>query len=282
MKSFFSLKCVFLILALFVFSALIANEPDTTPDHSEKQTVVQIGPLEIDAVLVTGGTFEMGDNFDVGDSDEKPVHEVKLSDFYISITEVTVAQYKTFCRKTNRAMPLQESYSKDDYPIVFVTWFEAQEFCEWVGGCLPTEAQWEYAATSGGLTLKYPIGNDINKNGANYSGTGKKDRWKKLSPVAKFPHNILGIYDMAGNVYEWCYDYYKSSYYNMPGYQDPRGPATSMFKVLRGGSWYHDEEEMRCSNRFRYMPVARVSFVGFRVAWNPKTAAVKQRTTNSN
>ena len=282
MKLLFSLKYVFLTLLLFGSFVLEGKGPDPIPEHPENQTVVKIGPLEIDAILVNGETFEMGDNFDAGESDEKPVHEVKLSDFYISITEVTVAQYKTFCRETNRAMPLQESYSKDDYPIVFVTWFEAQDFCEWVGGCLPTEAQWEYAATSGGSSLKYPTGNDINRNMANYSGTGKKDRWKKLSPVAKFPHNILGIYDMAGNVYEWCYDYYKSSYYSMPGYQNPRGPATSMFKVLRGGSWYHNEEDMRCSDRFRYMPVARISFVGFRVAWDPKTAAVKHHPTNPN
>lgn len=275
MKLLFRLKYVFFLLPLFGFFALVGAEPDPLPEGSESRNAVKIGPLGIDAILVKGGTFEMGDKFNVGDSDEKPVHKVNLSDFYISATEVTVGQYKSFCRMTKRAMPKQESYSKDDYPIVFVTWFEAQEFCEWVGGCLPTEAQWEFAAASGGMSIKYPAGNEMNHNLANYSGTGKKDRWKKLSPVAKFPPNLLGIYDMAGNVYEWCYDYYKSSYYSMPAYQNPRGPATSMFKVLRGGSWYHDKEELRCSDRFRYMPVARVSFVGFRVAWDPRKAPVK-------
>ena len=280
MKLLYSLKYVLIILLLCGSFTLVGGEPDPLPENPENSVVVKVGPLQMNAVLVKSGTFEMGDKFDTGDSDEKPVHKVTLSDFYISATEVTVAQYKTFCRETNRAMPQQESYSKDDYPIVFVTWFEAQEFCEWVGGCLLTEAQWEYAATSGGMSLKYPTGNDISKNAVNSSGTGKKDRWKKLSPVAKFPPNILGIYDMAGNVYEWCYDYYKSSYYSMPAYKNPRGPATSMFKVLRGGSWYHHEEELRCSDRFRYMPVARVSFVGFRVAWDPKTAPLRHSPSN--
>lgn len=271
MKRYSGIKAIFTTLPFFYSFALIAIEPDALPADRDRE-VVSIGPLEMEAILVEGGDFEMGDKFNVGDSDEQPVHEVALSDFYISVTEVTVRQYKAFCLATDRAMPQQESYSKDDCPIVFVTWFEAQDFCEWVGGSLPTEAQWEYAATSRGLTFKYPSGNEIDHSLANFSGTGKKDRWKKLAPVAKFPPNPIGLYDMAGNVYEWCYDYYKSDYYSLPGYQDPMGPATSMFKVLRGGSWYHDKEEMRCSNRFRYMPVARMSFVGFRVAWDPKTA----------
>lgn len=275
MKRYSGIKAIYTTLFLFYSFTLIAIEPDASPSNVEKE-VVLIGPLEMGAILVEGGTYEMGDKFNLGDSDEQPVHEVALSDFYLGVTEVTVKQYKAFCLATDRAMPQQESYSKDDCPIVFVTWFEAQDFCEWVGGSLPTEAQWEYAATSRGLSFKYPSGNEIDRSLANFSGTGKKDRWKKLAPVAKFPPNPIGLYDMAGNVYEWCYDYYKSDYYSLPGYQDPMGPATSMFKVLRGGSWYHDKEEMRCSNRFRYMPVARMSFVGFRVAWDPKTAPFKR------
>jgi len=275
MKFISRFVCLLICLILFGSVVIFAAEPDPIPEGEEHSPVIKIGPLEMDAVLIKGGVFEMGDKFNVGDGDEKPVHEVTLTDYYLSTTEVTVGQYKKYCIATNTAMPEQESYSRDNYPIVFVTWFEARKFCEWVGGFLPTEAQWEYAASSRGLTFKYPTGNTIDHSKANYSGTRKKDRWKKCSPVAKFPPNSLGIYDLAGNVYEWCYDYYKGDYYSMPAYENPRGPATSIFKVLRGGSWYHDKEKLRCSDRFRYMPVARVSFVGFRVAWDPKTAPLK-------
>ena len=273
-------KYLLLILLIFACSVLFCGEPDPQPGDEAHQIVEKIGPLAMEAVLVRGGTFEMGDKFNSGGSDEQPVHEVKVTDFYMGTTEVTVGQYKRYCLDTGRAMPEQESYSKNDYPMVFVTWFEAQAFCEWAGGSLPTEAQWEYAASSRGMMLKYPTGSTIDQSAANFSGTGKRDRWKKLAPVAKFPPNLLGIYDIAGNVYEWCYDYYKSDYYKLPTYQNPRGPATSMFKVLRGGSWYHGKEELRCSDRFRYMPVARVSFVGFRVAWDARTAPIKGNSIN--
>jgi len=254
---------------------VLGKTPDVPRNQSEEVKIVKIGPLAMEAVFVQGGTFEMGDHFRVGESDELPVHQVSLSDFYMSTTEVTAEQYKAYCRQTDRKMPLQEEESKDDYPVVFITWFEANDFCEWVGGELPTEAQWEYAATARGLVMRYPTGNEIDHSMANFSDTGKKDRWKRLAPVAKFPPNMLGIYDLAGNVYEWCYDYYKSDSYNMPAYLDPRGTATSMFKVLRGGSWYHDKEQLRCSDRFRYMPVARMSFVGFRVVWDTDKVQTK-------
>jgi len=214
----------------------------------------------------------MGDQFDTGDDDEKPVHSVTLNDFYLSATEVTVAQFKKFCIATHRKMPEQESTSADDHPIVFITWYEAKDFCEWVGGNLPTEAQWEYAARSGGLSIQYPTGNEMDRSTANIFGKGKKDKWEKTSPVGNFPPNYLGIYDMAGNAYEWCNDNYKSDYFASSNSFEPQGPATSMFKTLRGGSWYHNKEEMRCSDRFRFMPVARIGFVGFRIAWKPEKA----------
>lgn len=244
-----------------------ADQPMRTGGRNSDRSV-KLGPLRIEAVRIEGGSFDMGNVFKNGDSDEQPVHKVTLSDYYISKTEVTVGQYMEFCRRTNRKMPMQDNGSRDNFPVVYVTWYDAHDFCEWVGGDLPSEAQWEYVARCGGNSIKYPSGNQIDHGDANFSGTGKKDRWKRVAPVAKFPPNMLGVYDLAGNVYEWCRDYYKSDYYSLPAYQDPQGPATSMFKVLRGGSWYHDKEEMRCADRFRFMPVARVSFVGFRVAWS--------------
>lgn len=272
-KRFKDIRFPLFFCITFISVYLHGNSPEAVHNNpTDQQKTVLIGTLKIPAVLVKGGTFDMGDQFNVGNDDEEPVHQVTLSDFYLSTTEVTVAQYKEFCRMTKRKMPQQEDYSSNDHPIIFATWYDAKDFCEWVGGELPTEAQWEYAARSGGLSIKWPTGDGIDHTLANFSGKGKKDRWDKASPVEKFPPNALGLYDMAGNIYEWCYDYYKSDYYKYSNSIDPQGPATSMFKVLRGGSWYHGNDNMRCADRFRFMPTARISFVGFRVAWNPEKA----------
>jgi formylglycine-generating enzyme required for sulfatase activity len=267
------------VLFVIVLSSLvmfISNAPEPERRGINPENTVRIGPLEIPAVLVKGGTFTMGTEDADAPGDSKPAHKVTLTDFYMSITEVTIGQYKDYCRKTGKAMPEQEPGTNDSYPVTFITWYEASEFCEWMDGFLPSEAQWEYAARSGGMDLAYPNGNTINHSEANYSGTGQTDKWKRIAPVAKFPANTIGLYDMAGNVYEWCQDYYRSDYYQNSGFINPVGPATSLFKVIRGGSWYHGTEEMRTTSRFRYMPVARLSFVGFRVAWEPSKARIAQ------
>jgi len=274
-------KPVFLpILTGIAAAFLAASSPQPIPKNQDGESnPILIGTLKIPAVFVKGGNFEMGDQFDAGNDDEKPVHTVTLNDFFLSATEVTVAQFKKFCLSTNRKIPEQEPTSADDHPVVFITWYEAKDFCEWVGGSLPTEAQWEYAARSGGMMLRYPSGDEVDHTMANLSGKGKKDKWDKTSPVGKFAPNHLGLYDMAGNVYEWCNDNYKSDYYELSNSIEPQGPATSMFKILRGGSWYHGKEELRCSDRFRFMPVARISFVGFRVVWKvDKAETLKVQT----
>lgn len=271
-------KLTILFLCFLIWAVgLFSDAPEPVPKTSDvAQNVVRIGVLKLPAVLVKGGTFEMGSDDESSPEDTRPAHTVTLTDFYISVTEVTVGQYKEYCRQTGKSMPEQEAGTSDSYPIAFVTWYEANEFCQWVGGYLPTEAQWEYAARSRGLNLKYPNGNTIDHSFANYSGTGQTDKWKRVAPVAKFPPNSLGLYDMAGNLYEWCQDYYRSDYYKNSSQINPTGPASGMFKVIRGGSWYHGKEAMRTTSRYRYMPVARLSFLGFRVAWDPDAVRVSE------
>jgi len=262
------------LIGLVVF---IRNSPEPIrKEINSSEQEVKISVLKIPAILIKGGPFEMGSNDESSSADTKPAHTVTLTDFYIGITEVTIGEYKDYCRQTGKAMPEQETGTDDSYPIAFVNWYEANEFCEWVGGYLPTEAQWEYAARGGGMNINYPNGNKLDHSMANYSGTGKADKWKRVAPVAKFPPNHLGIYDMAGNLYEWCQDYYRSDYYQYSGAINPVGPVSSMFKVVRGGSWYHDAEELRTTSRYRYMPVARLSFLGFRVTWDPDKVRIAQ------
>ncbi len=157
-----------LLLPVAMTVLLVSNAPEPARKSDViPETGLKIGPLEIPAVLVKGGTFDMGSEDPECGDDTRPVHKVTLTDFYISTTEVTIGQYKEYCRKTGKAMPEQEPGTDDLFPVAFVTWYEANEFCEWVGGFLPSEAQWEYAARSGGLNFKYPNGNAIYHSQAN-------------------------------------------------------------------------------------------------------------------
>ena len=117
------------------------------------------------------------------------------------------------------------------HPIVKVTWHEAEAYCKWAGGRLPTEAEWEYAARGGKEGLKYPWGNGVTHDDANFAGTGGRDNRKNTAPVESFPPNGYGLYDMAGNVWEWVADWYDEDYYeSLPEDSpslDPLGPSTS-------------------------------------------------------
>jgi len=224
-----------------------------------------VGKAGIEWVFIRGGSFEMGDNFGDGTDDEKPVHTVTISDFYLSRYEVTVAQYRTFCQTKSRQMPPAPDWGwQDNHPIVNVSWDDAVAFCQWAGGRLPTEAEWEYAARAGGKIIKYPNGNSINHDDANYDGTGGRDRWESTSPVGSFPPNGLGLYDMAGNVFEWCQDRYHANYYGSSPPLNPRGPSSGVARVLRGGSWGSSPGYLRCAIRGAGGPTIRNNYYGFR------------------
>ncbi len=174
-------------------------------------------------------------------------------------------------------MPPAPSFNPDwtepDHPIVNVTWEDAKTYCEWAGGRLPTEAEWEYAARGGQQGLKYPWGNEVSHEQANYGAdkccsglAAGRDQWEYTSPVGSFPESEFGLYDMAGNVSEWLADWYDEDYYKNAPIVDPQGPASGELRVLRGGSWVNNPEVLRTSNRFRDQPDLRVSNVGFRCA----------------
>ena len=245
-----------------------------------------------DLVFIRGGTFQMGDLWSGGDSDEKPVHTVTLSDFYITKTEITNEQFCGFLndygsdkvksgecknqkmiyehkwgvKKTGGKWQPQSGY--ENYPVVFVTWYGANEFCKWQSEktgksiSLPTEAEWEYACRSGGEKEKWA--------GINSSSSLGKYAWyyygnsgSKTHPVATKKPNSLGLYDMSGNVWEWCADWYDSGYYKESPQRDPKGPSSGEFRVLRGGSWDVYPNYVRCSLRSYGTPTSR-SGLGFR------------------
>jgi formylglycine-generating enzyme required for sulfatase activity len=240
-------------------------------------TVLTANPAGIEFVFVKGGTFQMGDV--MGDNefnDEKPLHSVTVSDFYLGKTEVTVAQYRAFCNATVRSMPQAPSWGwHDGHPIVHVSWNDAKAFCNWAGCRLPTEAEWEYAAREGGKKVRFGNGKDIadpseiNFNGSTeykkpYSVCGLFRR--QTRPVWRFSPNSLGLYDMSGNVWEWCSDWYGEKYYESSPSFNPQGPSSGSNRVLRGGSWDDAPWGVVCTIRGRNYTGIQVNYFGFRVA----------------
>lgn len=252
-------------------SFTIAQDRMTPVTLRPSRIVLTPGPPE-GMVLIPAGSFLMGS--EDGENDEKPVHEVYVDAFYLDQYEVTVAQYQSYLRATGRPNPgnWDEQLQNLNHPVVYVSWEDATNYAKWVGKRLPTEAEWEYAARGGNTGLagnpkyQYPWGNVASQDHANYSGVAGKDKWQRTSPVGSFPPNGFGLYDMAGNVWEWCSDRYAEDYYSKSPKQNPKGPVTGDYRVLRGGSWYVYPQYVRCADRVWDYPSDRDDLVGFRCA----------------
>ena len=223
----------------------------------------------LEYVWIPRGKFLMGAV--PGDEDannhEKPQHHVTITKgFWLGRTPITVAAYKRFAQQTSNEMPTPPNFNrgwgKDDHPIVNVTWDEAKAYCQWAAGRLPTEAEWEYAARGGKEGLKYPWGNGITHENANY-GKGTEGT-TSTSSVGSYPPNGFGLCDMAGNVWEWVADWYEENYYASPPARDPKGPSAGQGRVLRGGSWVGNPVLLRTSSRVGLAPGFRLYNVGFR------------------
>lgn len=212
---------------------------------------------------VPAGEFMMGS--DSGDTDERPVHAVYLDEFWIMRTEVTNAQYAR-CVKAGACTPPDNTRWQEseyaEHPVTHVDWGQANAYAAWVGGRLPTEAEWEKACrSSDGRT--YPWGNAAPDNGLlNFSS-----QVGGTQPVGSYPAGAspYGPVDMAGNVWEWTADWYDSGYYTNAPARNPAGPTTGTYRTLRGGSWPNSGVYVRCAVRGRLSPRNWDVFVGFRV-----------------
>jgi serine/threonine-protein kinase len=204
-------------------------------------------------VWIPAGTFLMGcsQGDTECDPDEKPPHQVTLTrGFWIGQTEVTVAAYRRFATAVGRTMPgapnFNTGWANENMPILNVSWDDAQAYCGWAGGRLPTEAEWEYAARGGSSEARYGGIADVAWYDANSGG--------QTRDVAQKRPNGFGLYDTLGNVWEWVNDWYDENYYRNSPSQDPRGPSSGQYRVLRGGSWVNVAWVVRASDRGRYNP----------------------------
>jgi formylglycine-generating enzyme len=218
---------------------------------------------------IPAGDFQMGDAFNEGESDERPVHTVYIDAFYMDVYEVTNAQYKKFMDATGYKAPDywdDPDYNALDYPVVGVSWLDAVAYAEWAGKKLPTEAEWEKAARGGLVAKRYPLGDDISHDNANYGAKAGKDVWAFTSPVGSFAPNGYGLYDMAGNVFEWCADWYDGKYYANSPKSNPTGPSSGQSRISRGGGWYGSSDFLRVSRHNYDNPTQTRDYLGFRCA----------------
>ena len=265
-------------------------------------------------VLIPGGEFQMGSSDSKADTDEKPVHTVYVDAFYMDKYEVTNAQFKAFVDANPRWRKdsIPRAYHDGDYlnhwtgnryptgksnhPVVYVSWYSAMVYAQWVGKRLPTEAEWEKAARGGLVEKKYPWGNvapngtqcnfaDKNLSehwdenwGENWSDENADDGYFTIAPIGSYPPNSYGLYDMAGNVYEWCLDAYDAGFYRRSPLRNPLAGEMTLtavmknyqtvttFRVLRGGSWSVSAHGLRVAFRNRKTPTYTSGGSGFRCA----------------
>ncbi|MBM3202035.1 MAG: serine/threonine protein kinase [Chlamydiae bacterium] len=259
--------------------AIFQTEPSVERYVPKKKEVSDIEPILSDMAIIEGGEYFRGS--EIGARDEKPRHKIFLSSFALDVHAVTNEQFVRFLEvmggekdgNNNDIIQLKESrlkrvggkliietgYSK--HPVVGVSWYGAVAYAKWIGKRLPTEAEWEVAASSGVSDRMYPYGRDIERTQANFFSAD-------TTPVKSYPPNDLGLFDMAGNVYEWCQDWYDYNFYetSMQEPQDPRGPVQGVYRVLRGGCWKSLKEDLRCSHRHRNNPGTVNRTYGFRCA----------------
>ena len=266
---------IVILLLLVLFTSVYAEEK-----------VLLSNNLDIEFVLVKGGTFKMGNTFaGAGFEDELPVHEVKLSDFYISTYEITQLEWETIMKSN------PSTFKGKTKPVENISWFDAIGFCnvlsekegltpcykimrnnsvtcDWNanGYRLPTESEWEYAARGGNESKGFMFSGS---NDPDEVGFYKNSSKGMTHPTGSKKPNELGIYDMSGNVWEWCWDWYMYSYFPVLK-ANPTGVESGVERCRRGGSWAQISKSARSSNRLGSPPELKFNYVGIRLVKNAR------------
>jgi formylglycine-generating enzyme required for sulfatase activity len=244
----------------------------STPPANAKAGDVWVSPRDDAAmVYVPAGEFLMGSPEGEGEEDEHPQRPVYLDAYWIDKTPVTVGEYRRFCQATGRAMsPAPEWGWKEDHPVVNVTWEDAVAYAKWAGERLPMEAEWEKAAR-GTDGRSYPWGNKWDP-GKCANNLAWYSHLSSTEPVGSYPTGAspYGALDMAGNVWNWCADWYDGDYYRSAPTRNPTGPTAGNSRVFRGGSWdTQGAMNFRCAVRNCGYPLDRGNFRGFRCVRGP-------------
>ncbi len=248
---------------------------DALQNEEKPQARVVTNSLGMKLVLISAGTFSMGatDDDAHGRLNEKPRHEVLITQpFYLAETVVTQSQYQKLMGKNPARFPLSAG-GGPDHPVEQVSWTDAAAFCAKLSSQpdeqsagrvyrLPREAEWEYACRAGEATA-FAFGATLTAGQANFAHEGSAGKTKQ---VARFPSNNFGLFDMHGNVWEWCSDWYGEDYYKSSPSRDPQGPAQGKFRVARGGCWRSHAATCRAAYRNALVPHNRDPYTGFRVA----------------
>ena len=292
-----------IVVAVFAAVFLLRKQKPDFTDEALTDQIYTVNGVSFTMKPVEGGTFQMGSqkkdlnmaNYDSeAEYDENPVHSVSVNSFYMGETEVTQALWKavmgtTVSQQQSKSLGKQRPGVGDDLPMYYVNWNECHEFISKLNEMtgknfrLPTEAEWEYAAKGGKMftNSKYAGSDSIDtvawywkNSGDNYLSYADTDwGWAKINknngkvhPVKSKLNNELGLYDMSGNVWEWCSDWYDSTYYESLPSNNPKGPSDKQsYRVIRGGAWTYLAWNCRVSDRTRHNPDDRRSDIGFRL-----------------
>jgi formylglycine-generating enzyme len=299
------------------WKTLVASYPEASsvPQYDEKAFRKALGldatgfretATGMEFVAVDGGCFQMGDTFGDGEKNEKPVHEVCISDIAMGKYDVTVGQFRQFVTATGYITEAEKESGcgvwngtefkydaaknwrnpgfgqGDRHPVVCVSWNDALAFVSWLSGQggrryrLPTEAEWEYAARSGGQKERYAGFSNVDELSRyanfcdtncefNWKAAGQNDGYKNTSPVGNYLPNVLGLYDMTGNVEQWTGDWIGVHYFEKSPKDNPQGPSTGSYRVIRGGSWSREAGFARAASRTGDSTDGRSCIRGFRL-----------------
>jgi formylglycine-generating enzyme required for sulfatase activity len=269
-----------------------------------------VSDLAPELALIPAGEFLMG--AEDGEDDERPIHRVHLDDFLIGVRPVTSAEYARFVRDTGHRSPAiydlpvvvtaggperersfrligaayvwedgQPPRDRLDHPVTLVRHDDAAAYCSWLSAVtgrpfrLPTEAEWEKAARGGAESKRYPWGDRLDRNMANFLVDPALKATQGTTPCRSYPANAHGLFDMAGNVWEWVSDWYDARYYATGEPRNPTGPAAGHLRLVRGGSWLvADVRMLSCSHRHKVPPDTYSYAIGFRVACSSERRGV--------